>query len=882
MQPLPSGSLPLTLWFVVCGLAWGSLCTANLATGERTIVIAMCAAVMPVGLRYLRRRLWLAVQPALLSPTAVATFASMERWPWLAFGIALTAILGVRLSLPTVEATLLLFAGSYGGAVVFALTRAARHEPHIEQTATQLVLSALFLLSGMAALIYEVVWQRVLYSLYGIHIESVTLIVALFMLGLGLGALLGGRLSVRATARLPLWFAGIEAAIGLFGLVSITLMEAVAAHTQGGDPLTIGIATALLLGLPTLCMGATLPILVEHLHRTVRNVGAAMGRLYFFNTVGAALASLITVDLLFVLTGRQGAARVAAMLNFGVAGVALLVARRHKQGESAPQQDHQPALRPPAPRPNETIPQWLAFLLAGLVGFVSLSQEILWMRPLAWATQGAPQVFGHVLALFLAGIAGASWQAKRLCEQGIHAPKLLIAKRLLLSAAVFWLAVPLMARATAWSTGVGIAVGYLAVIAVAATTGAILPLVVHCCAAGRHNAGQQVARIYLCNIIGATAGPLFTAFVLLDAWPLQSTILGLTLALTLAGVALAAADLSLTPARWAVTLGAVGALAAVGLHPWAYERIFERMVTGSQRQPDQPFIHLFEGRSGVIGVRQDNVNGDVVFGGGAYDGRIRIDPVHDTNGLHRALIATTLHRNPERVLEIGLASGAWARVVLSHPAVRSFDAIEINPSYTRLVAAYPQVAPVLSDPRVQLHVDDGRRWLVQHPDARFDLVVMNTTFHWRSNATSLLSREFMALVRSRLLPGGVFYFNSTWAPDVPRTAAAEFAHVVRYGSFVAASDAPIGLPDADRRRILASLLLDGRPLVDPAVPAQAAVLARLATVPLVDIAEQVRRDPTQQVITDDNMRSEFKRPAPGEALAILYRWLDPAVSSFGN
>lgn len=876
----PSPRLPRTLlaWFIACGLAWGFLVASSLSGPTRIAVIGATTLALPFALTFLRRRLWHRASHGLPSAVAVAGFAAVEPWPWLAWGLAFTGVFGVRFSLPTVEATLLLFAGGYGAAFVLNLVRTARADAQVLDTATQSVLSALFLLSGMAALVYQVVWQRVLFSLYGVHIESVTLIIALFMLGLGLGAMLGGRVSARAKARLPLWFAGIEAVIGAFGLVSIPLMETVAARTQGGDPLTIGLATAFLLGPPTLCMGATLPILVEHLHRTVRNVGAAMGRLYFFNTVGAALASLMTVDLLFVLTGRQGAACVAAALNFAVAIVALRISQAPHEPVPTP---HEPVPTPPpattATAPGEGIPHALALGLAALVGFVSLSQEILWMRPLAWATQGAPQVFGHVLALFLAGIAGASWQAKRLCERGITAPRLLVARRLLLSAGVFWLALPVISRATAWSPGVGIALAYLAIAGVAATTGAILPLVVHLGATGHQRAGQLVARVYLFNIAGATAGPLVTAFVLLDAWPLQHTVLALTLALVLAGVALAASDLRRPGARLATVVGVLGAGLAVALHEGAYERLFERMVTGSQRLPEVPFAHVFEGRSGVIGVRLDPVDGDVVFGGGAYDGRIRIDPTRDTNGMHRALIAATLHPKPERVLEIGLATGAWARILLGHPAVRSFDAIEINPGYAKLIAAYPEVAPVLTDPRLKLHVDDGRRWLVQHPDARFDLIVMNTTFHWRSNATSLLSREFMDLARSRLNPGGVFYFNSTWSPDVARTAAEVFAHVARYASFVAASDSPIGANPLDRRRILESLRLDGQPLLDPAIPAQAAVLTHLSAVALADIAQTVRLDPTLHVITDDNMRSEFKRPADGEALSALYRWHEPVA-----
>jgi hypothetical protein len=106
---------------------------------------------------------------------------------------------------------------------------------------------------------------------------------------------------------------------------------------------------------------------------------------------------------------------------------------------------------------------------------------------------------------------------------------------------------------------------------------------------------------------------------------------------------------------------------------------------------------------------------------------------------------------------------------------------------------YPQVAPLLEDPKVRIHIDDGRRWMRARPDERFDLIFQNTTYHWRANATRLLSREYFELNKAHLAPGGILAVNSTGSRDVLVTAQAVFTHVRDYRGFVYMSDAPLVL-----------------------------------------------------------------------------------------
>jgi spermidine synthase len=188
-----------------------------------------------------------------------------------------------------------------------------------------------FLVSGFAALIYQVVWQRTLLAIYGLNIESVTIVVTTFMVGLGLGSLAGGRLSLDPNRSLLGTFGALELSIGGFGLVSLKLFHWIGLFTAGRSVLTtLAISFALLL-IPTLLMGATLPLLVTHAVRRLRNVGRSVSILYFVNTFGSALAALATSIYLLGRLGQQASVALAAALNLIVGSAVLLASRRDRR-----------------------------------------------------------------------------------------------------------------------------------------------------------------------------------------------------------------------------------------------------------------------------------------------------------------------------------------------------------------------------------------------------------------------------------------------------------------------------------------------------------------------------------------------------------------------
>jgi predicted membrane-bound spermidine synthase len=195
------------------------------------------------------------------------------------------------------------------------------------------LLYAVFFLSGTAAILYQTVWQRSLFTIYGTSAESVTVVVTAFMLGLGLGALAGGRLSERKGLSLPVAFGVAELAIGGFGLASLPFFRILASFTSGAQGLEVGAWALGAVVVPTLLMGATLPILVAHRVRESGHVGASVGHLYGVNTLGSAAGAFLAAGLLLGALGQSRTVQLAAALNVASAALVLGAAWR---GRGAP------------------------------------------------------------------------------------------------------------------------------------------------------------------------------------------------------------------------------------------------------------------------------------------------------------------------------------------------------------------------------------------------------------------------------------------------------------------------------------------------------------------------------------------------------------------
>lgn len=190
----------------------------------------------------------------------------------------------------------------------------------------------LFFCSGISAIAYQVVWQRVLFSSFGTNIEAITIIVSVFMFGLGMGSLLGGKLSGISSKKLLYYFIFFEVCIGLFGLMSIQLIEYVSHLTLQLGGAWLPLVVFVILFIPTLAMGATLPILVSYFFKERKSVGDTVSNLYYINTLGSSVGSLLTVTIFFYIGTLQTTVYAAVCINFAIALLTFIGIQRKGAG----------------------------------------------------------------------------------------------------------------------------------------------------------------------------------------------------------------------------------------------------------------------------------------------------------------------------------------------------------------------------------------------------------------------------------------------------------------------------------------------------------------------------------------------------------------------
>jgi spermidine synthase len=725
------------------------------------------------------------------------------------------------------------------------------------------LLCVLFFFSGFPALIYQLVWQRALFRIFGVNIESVTIVVTAFMIGLGLGSMMGGYLSRKQGIHLLPLLASIELMTGAFGTVSLHIFDRVGTLSLGASlPLTALIALALVI-VPTLLMGVTLPVLVEHLVRYCGNVGSSVGLLYYINTLGAGAACLACAILLFPALGMKGSVHVAVAMNWAVALGALAVYLRQRSPSPISTADG-PPIEPI--KPVLGFPALLALGCAG--GFVSLSYEIFFFRTMSYTTGSSASAFAVTLGAFLVGTASGSRQFARDCATEPDRAGRHMMGRLLKASVIGFIFLPLLSH-LAWLNWVLPGIAVLMVYLWARAWGGLLPFLAYLGIAADGVAGMRTAMLFLANIVGSASGTVLTGFVLMDHLSLVNMATSLVVAGVACAVMLVAAVKSprrekFIRAGLATSLGIVALLTL----PWLAQNVMENLLWKGSPDAKIPFASVVENRSGIITVDTDGV----VYGNGMYDGRFNIDLLHDTNGIIRPYALSLFHTAPRNVLMIGLSSGSWAQVIANNPNVVTLTIVEINPGYMELVAKAPQVASVLKNPKVTLITDDGRRWLRMNPNRKFDAIVSNTSYHFRGNVTNLLSAEFLSLVKNHLEPGGVFFYNTTDSARVQRTGCLEFPYGARFTNHLLVSTAPLVWDVRRWRETIEGYSIDGKPVLDPARPESRAALETLMaqeSSPGAGAGQSENRmiEPCEEIltrtegkasITDDNMGTEWR------------------------
>lgn len=507
-----------------------------------------------------------------------------------------------------------------------------------------------------------------------------------------------------------------------------------------------------------------------------------------------------------------------------------------------------------------------AVLISAIAGFIALSYEITWFRVYSYLVGGEMRAFGLMLGAYLAGLAVGSlvsgWYCRLRSERGGATQLRALAAFVFLANLSGFFTVPALSVLSAHRDSTWL----LPIIGSAGLLGAILPLVSHLGIAPDSRVGVRLSYVYLANIIGSACGSLFTGLVLFD----HVSTGGITQMLAFLGLGLTA--LLLVSARrhertpivdWVPVVAA--AVFIVVATPRLNDRLYEHLQYKAGFS-NQRFIDVVENKHGVVAITDDSIT----YGGGVYDGRVSTSLRVDRNIIERAFIVPALHPNPRNVLMIGLSTGAWAQVLANAPGIERLTIVEINPGYLSLIEKYPQVRSVLANPRVDIVIDDGRRWLLRHPDRKFDVIIANTTYYWRAHSTNLLSQEYLRLIRQHLEPGGLYHYNTTGSQDAIKTAFTEFPYGMRVVNFATVSDSPLHLDLERWRSVLLSYRIDGQPMLDTTDASDRVRLDSLMAfgrsiggAPVLSGLESresvLSRIPLARVVTDDNLLTEVRR-----------------------
>jgi spermidine synthase len=622
-----------------------------------------------------------------------------------------------------------------------------------------------FFLSGFAALLYQTVWTRQFAFVFGTADLAVATVLAAYMGGLALGAALAARLAVRV-GRPLLVYGGLELVIALAALLVPAAIRASTALAVvlfgGGDapPSATGaslasfylLAAFVILLVPTVCMGATLPLLARMAVRSDDELGARVGTLYAINTAGAVAGTVVAGFVLLPWLGLASTVLIGAGTNVVVCLVAASLARAVRTpGHAAPTI---------APSDGDGSRIILAVLLVS--GITSFTYEVVWTRLLGHVLGGSTYAFATMRATFLAGIALGAALAARMASSPMRAARGLAVAELAIAAgslAAFRAMDHLPALALRLGAGRdpaqpgNVLLAALVMLPSTLAIGATYPLAVRLLAHARDDAAPVSARVYAWNTVGAIVGALGAGFFLMP-WLGYA---GLVAAAAGTNIVLAAIVALVRPHR-SLLLAALAAVAAVLLVVWPPATPWILVGTSplSIGRTTQPPEFFAVGRTAAVAVGRE---------GGVFKLRtnglpegVMLPPRRYRRAIpDRWLGALPFLARPEahHVLVVGLGAGTALEAVPA--SLADVDVVELEPRVIEANARFRERRAVdpLALPGLHLHVNDARGALTL-TTKRYDIVVSQPSHPWTAGASHLYTREFFRAVRDHLTPDGVF------------------------------------------------------------------------------------------------------------------------------
>ena len=698
----------------------------------------------------------------------------------------------------------------------------------------------IYFASGFSALLYQVIWQRILAIFSGADVFAATTIVASFMAGLGTGSLYGGFRADRLTLRGQIaLFAIAECLTGVAGLLSKWWIYDVL-YTRFGflaaSPLLLAVVLFTSLLVPTFLMGTTLPLLAKALTPAVASAGRRIGSIYAFNTLGAACGAFVTGWLLMGRWSFPDILRFGAFMNFAVAAWAIVLGFVW-QSQSARVFKEDQEREPDAPPPIISFPAWM--LVYALSGFLALSLEVLWFRLLGVMLKSNSLTFPHLLGIYLASLAAGILIGVQLVKFGKQPAKtflmlqsgITIYAGLSLAVLIFgvqhwpsldWLRKYFDAYAPLESSTVRAAAENLIlggqslvaairgphpnflslyvllpvslVVPPTLLMGMSFPFLQRAVQNSRAWIGRRVGWLQAANIFGATLGAICVGGLFLHRLGTTGT---LRLLIALGGTFL----ILRFRGRW---IRAGLAAASVFVVVWSIPS--RNVLWGSLHGAPAENVVSAEDASGLSVLkneRADFLATTMVYTNGLGQSWIPYTHVGNVHSL-LGILPIMLHDDPKEIAVVGLGSGDTLYNLGGRQETQEIVCIEIVAAEIEALRLlhnrrpYPGLENLFNDPRIRYVFRDGRTY-IGSSSKKYDIIEADALRPTSAFAGNLYSYEYFELLRNRLKPGGLVV---TWAPTprIMRTFLKVFPHVLDFDSVLIGSSEPISI-DRDRIRM---------------------------------------------------------------------------------
>jgi len=678
-----------------------------------------------------------------------------------------------------------------------------------------LVLFILFFLSGLSGLIYESAWSQQLSLIFGSTELAIAAVLASYMGGLALGASLIG-IFINRIKNPVILYALFEIIIAISALLAPSLLELVSdvygllftapelMSISASHALVYVGGSFLVLMIPTTLMGATLPLLAKYVVQKEQKLGSTVGFLYAINTLGACGGALLSAFVLLPFLGLGQTIYVAVLINIVIFVVGLIYFKNKPiiNGDTNKE----------GPKQQIFKNKWI-FVVMFVSGSVSLAYEVLWARLLSHILGGSIYSFGVILFVFLLAISVGALLGSYICKQqntikSFSWVQFGIAISFFISMyyANLLPEIPLQRNYGSLSfVYESLLIGLLTLFPGALFIGMTFPLAIDICAINNRHSGVVSARVYAWNTVGAIVGSLLMGFYLLPSFgfAISSQILSIV-SLFMAIIVM------LFAFKWKTMVLMTACLGLLWFIPLKQPyQLLKYSVLGHKVQKGTiDFLGIGESATVVLLDQGGEMR---LLTNGLPESAIQIKGSREGKyylAHWLSMLPVLVNPSAKNMLIVGLGAGLTLKAVPQ--TIENIDVVELEQEVVnanKSLSEWRGIDP-LRDPRLKLHINDARNAL-SHSTRKFDIIVSQPSHPWTAGSSSLYTKEFFALVKSKLQSNGVFiqwigmrFIDTELLKSLLATLNQEFNFVELYqplssgGLIFVASNTPINISEA--------------------------------------------------------------------------------------